>query len=462
MDYRIGVIKDITERKLAEAEVERLALYDYLTGLPNRRLFGDRLRTAVMAAKRSSRFGAVIYIDLDNFKQLNDTYGHNTGDDFLKMVAHRLQRNLRGEDTVARLGGDEFVILLQNVSDALPETASATAAIAAKVQNTLSEPFLLPNGVEHIVTSSLGITLFPKDAENAEDLLKEADIAMYRVKESQRNAMRFYEPAMKDEVDSRLALERALRRALHADEFELYLQPQYDGERNMVSCEALLRWPQVDGGFVSPNEFIPVAEETGLIVPLGEWVLRRAGKLARELELAGYTISICVNVSPRQFSEANFVERVRTILWETGTDAGRIVLEITEGVVVADFDDVRTKMLALRRMGVRLSIDDFGTGHSSLAYLKLLPLHELKIDRAFVHSLPDDANDVAIVEAVLSVARHLQLEVVAEGVESAAQFEFLKQRGCHRFQGYLLARPAPAHQHFPALTDATQSSKQTH
>ncbi len=455
IEYQIAVIEDITERKRAEAEVERLALYDYLTGLPNRRLFGDRLRTAVMAAKRSARYGAVIYIDLDNFKQLNDTYGHNTGDDFLKMVAHRLQRNLREEDTVARLGGDEFVILLQNVSDALPETATATAAIAEKIQSALSEPFLLPNGIEHIVTSSLGITLFPKDVENAEDLLKEADIAMYRVKESQRNAMRFYEPAMKAEVDSRLALERALRRALHSDEFELYLQPQYDAARSMVSCEALLRWPQPDGSFISPNEFIPIAEETGLIVPLGEWVLHRAGNLVHALELAGHRVSICVNVSPRQFNEANFVERVRSILWETGADAGRVVLEITEGVVVADFDDVRTKMLELRRMGIRLSIDDFGTGHSSLAYLKLLPLHELKVDRAFVHSLPDDDNDVAIVEAVLSVARHLQLEVVAEGVETVEQFEFLKQRGCQRFQGYLLARPAPPQHHFPALADAT-------
>lgn len=460
IDYQIAVIKDITERKLAESEIERLALYDYLTGLPNRRLFGDRLRTAVMAAKRSGRYGAVIYIDLDNFKQLNDTHGHNTGDDFLKMVAHRLQRNLREEDTVARLGGDEFVILLQNVSTELSDTATATAAIASKVQTALSEPFLLPSGVEHIVTSSLGITLFPKDAENAEDLLKEADIAMYRVKESQRNAMRFYEPAMKAEVDSRLALERALRRAIHSDGFDLYLQPQFDSDRHMVSCEALLRWPQADGSFISPNEFIPVAEETGLIVALGEWVLRRAGKLVRELELAGHAISLCINVSPRQFSEANFVERVRTILWEAGADAGRIVLEITEGVVVADFDDVRTKMLALRRMGIRLSIDDFGTGHSSLAYLKLLPLHELKIDRAFVHSLPDDANDVAIVEAVLSVARHLQLEVVAEGVETDAQLEFLRQRGCQRFQGYLLARPASPSQHFPKLASALPPAAQ--
>jgi EAL domain-containing protein (putative c-di-GMP-specific phosphodiesterase class I) len=256
---------------------------------------------------------------------------------------------------------------------------------------------------------------------------------------------------MKAEVDSRLALERALRRALQDDEFELYLQPQYDGHHNMVSCEALLRWPQPDGGFISPNEFIPIAEETGLIVPLGEWVLRRAGQLVCALELAGYQLSLCVNVSPRQFSEANFVERVRTILWETGADAGRIVLEITEGVVVADFDDVRKKMHALRQMGIILSIDDFGTGHSSLAYLKLLPLHELKIDRAFVHSLPDDDNDVAIVEAVLSVARHLQLEVVAEGVETSAQLEFLRQRGCHRFQGYLLAKPAAPQQHFPEL-----------
>jgi diguanylate cyclase (GGDEF)-like protein/PAS domain S-box-containing protein len=451
IDYQIAVIEDITERKQAEAEVERLALYDYLTGLPNRRLFGDRMRTAIAAAKRSDQYGALIYIDLDNFKQLNDAHGHNAGDDFLKMVAQRLRHCLRDEDTVARLGGDEFVALLQNLSDSLPGTTLATTAIAEKIQIALSEPFLLPNGVEHIVTSSLGITLYPKDQENAEDLLKEADIAMYRVKEAQRNAMRFYEPAMKVEADSRLALERALRRALYEEEFELFLQPQYDAAHTMVGCEALLRWPQSDGTFIPPNEFIPIAEETGLIVPLGEWVLRRAGKLVQALELAGHTIVIAVNVSPRQFSETNFVERVRTILWETGADPGRIMLEITEGIVVADFDDVRAKMLVLRRLGIRLSIDDFGTGHSSLAYLKLLPLHELKIDRAFISYLPDDNNDAAIVEAILSVAHHLQLEVVAEGVETAAQLEFLKQRGCQRFQGFYLARPAAPLTHFPDI-----------
>lgn len=451
IDYQIAVIEDITERKRAEAEVERLALYDYLTGLPNRRLFGDRMRTAIAAAKRSNQYGALIYIDLDNFKQLNDAHGHNVGDDFLKMVAQRLRLCLRDEDTVARLGGDEFVALLQNLSDSLPDTTLATTAIAEKIQIALSEPFLLPNGVEHIVTSSLGITLYPKDQENAEDLLKEADIAMYRVKEAQRNAMRFYEPAMKAEADSRMALERALRRALYEEEFELFLQPQYDAAHTIVGCEALLRWPQSDGTFIPPNEFIPIAEETGLIVQLGEWVLHRAGKLVRALELAGHTIVIAVNVSPRQFNEANFVERVRTILWEVGADPGRIMLEITEGIVVADFDDVRAKMLALRRLGIRLSIDDFGTGHSSLAYLKLLPLHELKIDRAFISYLPDDDNDAAIVEAILSVAHHLQLEVVAEGVETAAQLEFLKQRGCQRFQGFYLARPAAPLVHFPDI-----------
>ncbi|MDB6062327.1 MAG: hypothetical protein JWM78_2430 [Verrucomicrobiaceae bacterium] len=435
-DFVVGLFQDVTARKTAEADAERLALYDYLTGLPNRRLFGDRLNNAVLSARRSGNYGALIYVDLDNFKNLNDAHGHSAGDDMLTMVAARLQKTLREEDTIARLGGDEFVILLQNVSASLDTATDAVWLIAQKILQSFHEPFTLASNIEFFVTASIGVTLFPKAHETAEELLKEADIAMYRVKDEQRNAIRFYAPEMKEEANLRVSLERDLRHALQREEFKLFLQPQFDAERHMVGAEVLLRWSQRDGKMISPVTFIPVAEETGLIVPLGEWVLSGAAKMIRQLELVSQDISLSVNVSPRQFQEANFVERVRTLLWENGADPGRLILEITEGLVVADFDDAHTKISQLKGMGIRLSIDDFGTGHSSLAYLKRLPLHELKIDRAFIKDLPHDRNDAALVEAILAMSGHLQLEVVAEGVETAEQFEFLKQRGCHRYQGF--------------------------
>ena len=458
-DFIIALFQDINARKTAEADVERLALYDHLTGLPNRRLFGDRLDQAISSARRSNNYGALIYIDLDNFKNLNDAHGHSAGDEMLVNVAQRLQKSLREEDTVARLGGDEFVVLLQNINPTLDLAAAATGAIARKILLSFQEAFVLTAGVEFFATASIGVTLFPKSNESAEELLKEADMAMYRVKGDQRNAVRFYAPEMLAEANLRVSLEHDLRHALQHTEFKLFVQPQYDAARTVYGCEVLLRWPHRDGKMIPPSTFIPIAESTGLIVPLGEWVLRGAAKMIRQFELNGLETTVSVNVSPRQFQEANFVERVSAILWETGADAGRLILEITEGLMVADFEDTRSKLTQLKKLGIRLAIDDFGTGHSSLAYLKQLPLHELKIDRTFIKDLPHDTNDAALVEAILAMSEHLQLEVVAEGVETREQYTFLKMRGCQRFQGYYFGYAQPPEAYFDCLKPAPQKFK---
>ena len=440
IQYFIAVIEDISERKRAEAEIERLALYDPLTALPNRRLLTDRLQHALVSARRRRRCGALLYVDLDRFKHLNDARGHAAGDALLKLVAQRLLSGVRAGDTVARLGGDEFVVLLEDIGDTLAQATEAASAIAEKMRQALEAAFS-PEGYEHYISASVGVTVFPKAGESAEDLLKEADTAMYRAKERSRNAVCFYAPEMQTAAELRLSLERDLRAALGRGEFRLFLQPQRDAGRRIVGAEALLRWAHPDKGLIAPATFIPVAEETGLIVPIGEWVLNTAAGFIRRLEATGSELSIAVNVSPRQFREPRFVESLKAILRDNGADPRRLVLEITEGVVIADFSDTIAKMTELQRLGIRWSIDDFGTGYSSLAYLKRLPLHELKIDRTFINDLVDGGNDMALVETILAVARHLDLQVVAEGVESAIQFELLEQRGCTRFQGYHCGEP---------------------
>jgi diguanylate cyclase (GGDEF)-like protein/PAS domain S-box-containing protein len=436
----VGHCMDVTEAKRAEAEIERLAYHDALTGLPNRVLFLDRLAQALAASRRNRRCGAVLFVDLDQFKRINDVHGHALGDAVLRDVARRLEFYLRQEDTVARLGGDEFVILLPDLAANLGDAGSLVMAVAEKIRSALESPVSI-DGQEFVTGASIGITVFPKDAESVDDLMREADTAMYRAKERGRNALAYFEPAMQEAVSERYALDRELREAVRDRCFELHLQSQVNAGGRVIGAEALVRWRHPQRGMVMPTTFIPLAEESGLIVPLGEWVLREACMLIARLDAEGRGMRIAVNVSPRQFHQVNFVQRVKEILSATGADPGYLTLEITENLLVEHASESVARMTELSALGLRFSIDDFGTGYSSLAYLKRLPLSELKIDKSFVQDIPHDPNDVALVETILSMARHLQFEVVAEGVENEAQLAFLHQQGCERFQGYHFQRP---------------------
>ncbi len=438
-----GTILDITERKQAEAEIEHLAFFDPLTGLPNRRLLHDRLGLALAGARRTGEFGTLLFIDLDNFKRLNDSRGHAVGDRLLKEVARRLGMHLREADTLARLGGDEFVVLLTNLGHHAENAAKLARDMAEKLRTSLSPGFDI-EGAEYHASASIGITLFPEHAESADDLLRHADTAMYAAKETGRNRVRFFEPDMQAAAEARMALEGELRLALERNELRLHLQSQTDVAGRVVGVEALLRWQHPERGLVAPVSFIPLAEETGLIVPIGEWVLETALRILKQLEDAGHELRVAVNVSPLQFREADFVSRVRKLLQQTGAYAPRLTLEITEGMLMHDIDAAIARMNELRHLGVSFSIDDFGTGYSSLSYLKRLPLRELKIDRAFVNGLPRDPDDVALVGTILDIADSFRLDVVAEGVETEVQLEFLKASGCEVFQGYLFGRPQPA------------------
>ncbi len=445
-----GYCLDITQAKRAEAEVQRLAYHDDLTGLPNRALFLDRLGQALSVARRNRQFGAVIFVDLDHFKRINDVHGHAVGDALLEEIAHRLSQHLRETDTVARLGGDEFVVLLPELAVRAEDAAALALTVAEKLRATLATPVIV--GKQELASgASLGITLFPKGHEGVEDLMREADVAMYRAKEKGRNQVVYFEPAMQAAVTQRYVMEQALRAALQGEGLALHLQSQVDARGQVLGAEALLRWRHPEQGLIPPARFIPLAEETGLIVPLGDWVLRESCRLIARLDQAGYSLRISVNVSPRQFREPDFVQRVRQILNETGADPTHLILELTENLLIDQPHEAAAHMTELATLGLRFAIDDFGTGYSSLAYLKRLPLSEIKIDKGFVQDVPHDPNDVALVETMLSMARHLQLEVVAEGVEKAEQLDFLVERGCARFQGYLWQHPQPAQAWLDAL-----------
>jgi len=438
----IGHCLDVTDQRQAEAAIRSLAYYDALTGLANRRLFMDRLTQALAAARRSEHLGALLFIDLDQFKRVNDARGHSIGDSLLQQVGGRLSRFLRDEDTVARLGGDEFVVLLVNLANNPAAAARLAMGVAEKIRGMLETPFQVEDSDFHI-GSSIGITIFPKAGETEDDLLREADTAMYRAKDAGRNTVVYFEADMQETVRARLTLEQDLHQAIAQDELRLLLQPQVDRNGSLVGAEALLRWQHPTRGLISPLAFIPVAEESGQILALGEWVLAEAASLLKQCDDLGRPLRLAVNVSPRQFRHSGFVAQVRKILGEAGADPTHLVLEVTEGLVIEDIHDTIAKMEELNELGIHFSIDDFGTGYSSLAYLKRMPLHELKIDRTFVQDVPQDPNDVALVETILSVARHLNLSVVAEGVETEAQFAFLKSRLCSVFQGYLFDRPLP-------------------
>jgi diguanylate cyclase (GGDEF)-like protein/PAS domain S-box-containing protein len=438
----IGHCLDITDQRQAEADVRRLAYYDALTGLPNRRLFADRLTQALAAARRSEHVGALMFIDLDQFKRVNDARGHDIGDAVLRQVGGRLTRFLRDEDTVARLGGDEFVVLLVNLANTPEAAARLAMGVAEKIRGVMETPFQVGDADYHI-GASIGITVFPKAGESEDDLLREADTAMYRAKDAGRNAVVYFESAMQESVQARLALEQDLHQAIAQNELRLFLQPQVDANGFLVGAEALVRWQHPTRGLISPLAFIPVAEESSLIISLGEWVLNEAARMLKQCDDLGRPLRLAVNVSPRQFRHPGFVAQVKEILSATGADPTHLVLEVTEGLVIEDIHATIAKMEELNKIGIHFSIDDFGTGYSSLAYLKRLPLHELKIDRTFVQDAPNDPNDAALVETILSVAQHMHLSVVAEGVENEAQFAFLKSRHCGVFQGYLFDRPLP-------------------
>lgn len=444
--YR-GIGRNITSRKQAEERIERLAFYDVLTGLPNRRLLMDRLQHALHSSSRDGLMGALLFIDLDNFKDLNDTQGHDMGDRLLRQVAIRLGECVREADTVARLGGDEFVVMLSKLSNDPVEAASQAQSVGHKILRSLNQSYSL--GLqEHHSTPSIGITLFDDHRLGIDELLKRADLAMYQSKAAGRNTLRLYDPEMKAVVAARALMESDLRQGLKCKQLLLHYQPVVNEAGRVMGFEALVRWQHPKRGMILPGDFIPLAEQTGLIVPLGQWVLGAAceqlAAWARQLHTAQLTLS--VNVSVRQFRQADFVSEVLSLIECSGADPRLLRLEITESLLVDDMGDAIQKMNELRAVGLRFSLDDFGTGYSSLAYLRQLSLEQLKIDKSFVRDVLTNASDAAIAQTVLTLGQALGLTVVAEGVEIQAQCDFLKGHGCRLFQGYLFGRPLPLNQ----------------
>jgi diguanylate cyclase (GGDEF)-like protein len=443
--YLQGVMLDITERKQSEANAHRLAYYDSLTGLPNRILLMDRLGQILTMSRREKRVCAIIFLDVDRLKTLNDALGHAAGDLLLKAVADRLSSILREDDTLARMTGDEFAILLQGLDNAAQTASRHAHMVAEKIHQALKQPFS-SGGADVMITASLGVTLFPELEHDApDDILRRADTALHRAKKSGGNQTAFFETDMEQIASQRFLVERELRQAIRADELQLYLQSQVDAEGKVVGAEALVRWQHPVRGLVMPAAFVPIAEESDLIIDLDGWMLKQVCQLLTMEGIADIPVRISVNISPRHFRHPGFVESVRNLLALTGADPTHLTLEVTEGLMIDNMNDVVAKMTELAALGIHFSVDDFGTGYSSLAYLKRLPIHELKIDKTFVQDAPDDPDDAALVEVILSVASHLKLKIVAEGVENQAQADFLNARAKVIHQGFLFSKPEPAH-----------------
>ena len=436
------LFQDITERKRAEHRIHALAFYDQLTGLPNRILLMDRLALAMAAAERGDSHGALLFIDLDNFKMLNDSRGHEVGDLLLKQVAERLRSNIRAEDTAVRLGGDEFVVLLSGLGKAEADAAQMAEGIANKLLGDLNKPYPI-GGMAHHSTASIGVTLFNGRATSVDELMRQADLAMYRAKAAGRSAVRFFDPAIGAAVKARAELEADLHRAIAERQFVLHYQSQVHGEDGVTGAEALLRWQHPQRGMVPPADFITLAEETDLILPLGLWVLEtacdRIAAWSGDPRLS--RLSIAVNVSAKQFLQPEFADQVSSAVRRTGADPRRLKLELTESLLLHDIERTIEKMHRLKELGIGFSLDDFGTGYSSLAYLKRLPLDQLKIDQSFVRDVLSDPNDAAIATTIVALGKSLGLEVIAEGVETSEQKDFLAGIGCHAYQGFLLSRP---------------------
>lgn len=437
--HKANLESELERRLEAEKRLDRLAHYDNTTQLPNRYFFNDSLARAIALSSRTGKVVALMFIDLDNFKVVNDTLGHHAGDLLLKEAAQRLSDALRTNDVVCRIGGDEFAVILENL-----DTPSLSGNIATKIINVLSESFHLEDN-EAYIGASIGISIYPDDARDIADLLRSADTAMYHAKERGKNNYQYYNTDLETRALKRLSLETGLRRALEFNELMLYYQPQVDIHTNrIVGFETLLRWQHPEMGLVSPVDFIPVAEETGLVVPIGEWVLRTACRQAKTWQGSlAPDLMISVNISGRQFREPDIVEKVLAIVEETGIPPHLLDLELTESTLMGSSDAIRNKVNQLREAGIFISIDDFGTGYSSMSCLKRFPINTLKIDRSFVRDIPAGSDDIAIIQAIIALACSLNMKTVAKGVESQEQLDFLRDHGCHIAQGYLISKPLP-------------------
>ena len=442
----LGLLHDVSQRRRSEARMAFLAQYDSLTGLPNRYLLLDRLDAAMRRARRSNTLLGVMLLDIDRFKEINDTRGHAAGDALLKQIAGRLAGTLRASDTIARLGGDEFTVLMENAGN-----VDEITAVAEKIRNAFATPFDTDSGVV-FTTTSVGITIFPFDDQNRDGLLKNADVAMYHAKQ-ERNTWALYRPQMNANAAQRLRMEVELRHALVRNEFELHYQPQLNVKSgNVVGMEALVRWTNGTLGRVAPGEFIPLADDTGLIVPIGEWILRAACAQCKIWEKAGLEpMPVSVNIAAPQFRRSNLLQLVSTVLAEYGLDARWLALEISESSIMQHAEQTIKTLSELRELGIAIAIDDFGTGYSSLSYLKRFPVNKIKVDQTFVRDISNDPNDAAIVSAIIAMSRQLGIKTLAEGVETEAQLAFLSRLDCDEYQGYLFSRPLPAAEVLPLL-----------
>ena len=440
----VATLMGITMSQAAADEIKSLAYYDSLTLLPNRRMLLDKLRQALSSSARSGQYGALLFLDLDHFKMLNDTLGHFVGDLLLQQVATRLTSCVRASDSVARIGGDEFVVLLENLSLHALEAASQTKDIAEKIIQAINQPYQLEK-YDYFITSSIGAALLNGHELKSDDLLKQADIAMYQSKSEGRNTLRFFDPIMQEAISAHADLESELRKAIEQQQFQLYYQVQVDVDGRPTGAEALIRWQHPKRGMVSPYHFISLAEETGLIIPIGQWVLDTAcAQLnAWQQEPLTQALVIAINVSARQFHQVDFVGQVLNTVHKYAINPALLKIELTESMLINNIKDVVTKMNELSKIGISFSLDDFGAGYSSLQYLKMLPLDQLKIDQSFVHDIATNSSDRAIVRTIITMASSLGMNVIAEGVETESQRQFLLDNGCVHFQGYLYSKPMP-------------------
>ncbi len=452
----VATIADITQTKADSEEIKNLAFYDPLTQLPNRRLLYDRLGQALVSSARTKRYGALLFFDVDNFKILNDTHGHNTGDLLLKLIASRLQSALRAGDTVARIGGDEFVILLEDLDEDTVDAANFVELLGQKILGLLAQPYKLDSH-DYLSTVSVGVTLFSGREVSADNLIKQADIAMYQAKSSGKNAIRFFDIQMQKVVEERMLLEKELRLAIEREQFKLYYQIQVDSQKKAIGAEALIRWEHPVHGLILPSRFISLAEDTGLILNIGQWVLENACKQLKKWESNPITakLALAINMSAKQFNQDSFVKMVEKIIKQYKINPSLLKFEIVESMLLEKLDQMAVKMASLKKLGISFELDDFGTGYSSLQYLKMLPLHQVKIDQSFVRDVEVDGNDKAIVRTIISMGHSLDMKVTAEGVETEAQREFLIQHGCDHFQGYLFGKPMPIND-FETLVVANQ------